>query len=165
MSFSFVLRQECTQKSKELREKKKLHKMAPLLLWQQAQWRWWDVSMDERQCCSRGPSTRAARPSLCVWSIPHGCFLLFLFNALLCIGDSLCNHSKDRADALIHVLPQVHCIFHVDEARVFTKLPVCVVRDPPLPVIGINHFPGGHERSCEMMSEELQVKWLTFCNP
>lgn len=40
----------------------------------------------------------------------------------------------------VHVLPQAHRIFHVDEAGVFAELPVRVVRDPPLPVIGINHF-------------------------
>ena len=45
-------------------------------------------------------------------------------------------------DMAIRVLPQVHCRFHIDKAWVFAELPVRVVRDPPLPVIGINHFPG-----------------------
>lgn len=38
------------------------------------------------------------------------------------------------------MLPQAHGGFHVDEAGVFAELPVHVVGDPPLPVIGINHF-------------------------
>lgn len=42
----------------------------------------------------------------------------------------------------IPVLPQVDCGFHVDEARVFAELPVHVIGDPPLPVIGIDRFPG-----------------------
>lgn len=44
------------------------------------------------------------------------------------------------------MLPQVQCIFHVDEAGVLAELPVRVVGDPPLPVIGINHFPEGRRR-------------------
>lgn len=42
----------------------------------------------------------------------------------------------------ILVLPQVHRRFHVDEAGVFAELPVHVIGDPPLSVIGIDHFPG-----------------------
>lgn len=49
-------------------------------------------------------------------------------------------------DVAIRVLPQVHCRFHIDEARVFAELPVHVVGDPPLPVIGIDHFPGRDEK-------------------
>lgn len=48
----------------------------------------------------------------------------------------------------IHVLPQSHCRFHVNEAGVFAELPVRVVGDPSLPVIGINHF--------------LKEAWLVF---
>lgn len=51
-------------------------------------------------------------------------------------------------DMAIRVLPQVHCRFHIDKAWVFAELPVRVVRDPPLPVIGINHF--------------LEEAWLQF---
>ncbi|KAF0026396.1 hypothetical protein F2P81_021133 [Scophthalmus maximus] len=48
----------------------------------------------------------------------------------------------DMTDKPVPSLPQVRCGFHIDEAGVFAELPVHVVGDPPLPVIGINHFPG-----------------------
>lgn len=67
---------------------------------------------------------------------------MFLLNTSLCIGNSLLVCDDDTMDASLRVLPQVQCIFHVDEAGVFAELPVRVVGDPPLPVIGINHFPG-----------------------
>lgn len=54
-------------------------------------------------------------------------------------------------DVVIRVLPQVHRRFHIDEAGVLAELPVRVVGDPPLSVIGINHFPEGTDRwdSCK----------------
>lgn len=47
----------------------------------------------------------------------------------------------------IHVLPQHHGRFHVDEAGVFAQIPVRVVGDPPLSVIGIDYFPGRKDAS------------------
>lgn len=38
------------------------------------------------------------------------------------------------------MLPQADGGLHVDEAGVFAELPVHVVGDPPLPVVGIHHF-------------------------
>lgn len=52
----------------------------------------------------------------------------------------------------IHVLPQSHCRFHVNEAGVFAELPVRVVGDPSLPVIGINHFPGRTKTKVEVVN-------------
>lgn len=53
----------------------------------------------------------------------------------------------------IHVLPQGHCRFHVDEAGVFAELPVHVIGDPPLPVISIDHFSGIKDTG-RLMSEK-----------
>lgn len=59
----------------------------------------------------------------------------------------------------VRVLPQAHCILHVDEAGVFAQLPVRVVGDPPLPVIGINHFPGRQEREVDSGSNKTWKQW------
>ncbi|KAI3355802.1 hypothetical protein L3Q82_004368 [Scortum barcoo] len=67
-----------------------------------------------------------------------------------------------RWDVVIRVLPQAHCVFHIDETRVFAELPVRVVGDPPLPVIGINHFPEGGDRKIHQVSPhgKLSVVWV-----
>lgn len=54
----------------------------------------------------------------------------------------------------IHALPQGHCSFHVNEAGVFAELPVCVVGDPPLPVVGIDNFPGGKTTEANIVNLE-----------
>lgn len=69
-------------------------------------------------------------------------------NTLLCIGNCLLICDDNTMDMVIHVLPQVHCRFHIDEAGVFAELPVRVVGDPPFPVMGVNHF--------------LKEAWLLF---
>lgn len=103
------------------------------------------VSMDGWPCGNGGLLGIGQSLSSAVAHIhAHGCFIvnMFLFNTLLCIGNRphVCDdYMMYRA---IHVLPQVHCWFHVDEAGVFAELPVHVVGDPSLPVIGIDHFPG-----------------------
>lgn len=72
----------------------------------------------------------------------HGCFIvnMFLLTPLLCIGNGRLICDDEMVDMAIRVLPQVHCRFYIDEAGIFAELPVRVVGDPPLPVIGINHF-------------------------
>lgn len=71
----------------------------------------------------------------------------FSFNTLLCIGNIRLDCNKDMTDMSLHVLPQVYCMFNVDETWVFAQFPVRVVGDPPLPMIGINHFPGRKHRN------------------
>lgn len=59
----------------------------------------------------------------------------------------------------IRVLPQVHRRFNIDEAGVFAKLPVRVVGDPPLPVMGIKHFPGRKDGEVTVVigSDEVNI--------
>lgn len=84
---------------------------------------------------------RQAVPQLTVdtW----GCCMMntFLLNTLLCIGNSLLTANNRMTNEHSRGLPQVQCVFHVDETGVLPELPVHVVRDPSLPTIGINHFP------------------------
>lgn len=58
----------------------------------------------------------------------------------------------------VRVLPQGYCGFHVDEAGVFAELPVGVVGHPPLPLIGIDHFPGREEREEGQREREREEK-------
>lgn len=52
------------------------------------------------------------------------------------------------------MLPQAHCRLHVDEAGVFAELPVRVVGDPSLPVIGVNHFPRRKDREVTVVTDK-----------
>ena len=104
-----------------------------------------DVSMDGRPRVAApqnldGAAWASGHPS--ALQSMHNIIHMFLFNTSLCIGNALrvCDDEM-MGQVSIRVLPQVHRILHVDEAGVFAELPVRVVGDPPLPVIGINHFP------------------------
>lgn len=81
-------------------------------------------------------------------------------NTLLCIGNCLLICDDNTMDMVIHVLPQVHCRFHIDEAGVFAELPVRVVGDPPFPVMGVNHFPGRTDRDMTVLTEKLGGYYL-----
>ncbi len=152
------LRQGHTQKSKELR--KDLHRTGTIV----AQWRWsygmfpW---MGDRVTAPRG-----IRPSLSSAVHAHKCIIskTFLLNTLLCIGNGLLVCDDDMRDWSNRVLPQVHCLFHVDEAGVFAELPVHVVGDPPFSVIGINHFPVRTERETQLwpMKPESTMEKMSF---
>lgn len=71
-------------------------------------------------------------------SMHTGCFSV----NTLCIGNCFLICDMMDVTAVIHVLPQADGGLHVDEARVFAELPVHVIGDPSLPVMGINRFPG-----------------------
>lgn len=77
----------------------------------------------------------------------------FLLNTLLCIGNSLLTAGSRMTNEQSRGLPQVQCVFHVDETGVLPELPVHVVRDPSLSMIGIDHFPG---RKTEEKREEIE---------
>lgn len=66
----------------------------------------------------------------------------FLLNTLLCIGNSLLTADNRMTNEQSRGLPQVQCVFHVDETGVLPELPVHVVGDPSLSMISIDHFPG-----------------------
>lgn len=93
------------------------------------------------QNLSRAPGHQAI-PQLCSPCTPMFYHYHVCLNTLLCVGNSLLVCDDDMTGMAIHVLPQVDCRFHIDEAGVFAQIPVRVVGDPPFPVIGINHFPG-----------------------
>lgn len=57
----------------------------------------------------------------------------------------------------VKVLPKVCRRFHIDEARIFTELPVRVVGDPSFPVIGINHFSARKMRHTFMQNDIVLI--------
>lgn len=59
----------------------------------------------------------------------------------------------------IQRLPQAHGRFHVDEAGVLAELPVRVVGDPPLPVVGVHHFPSRKRKYFSLLSCLFSFTW------
>lgn len=87
-----------------------------------------------------------------------GCTMnTFLLNTLLCIGNSLLTADNRMTNEQSCGLPQVQCVFHVDETGVLPELPVHVVGDPSLPMIGIDHFPG--KKTKEKRKEIELLTW------
>lgn len=60
----------------------------------------------------------------------------------------------------IHRLPQAHGGLHVDEAGVLAELPVRVVGNPPLPVIGVHHFPSRKRTCISLLSCLFLITWF-----